>query len=461
MARRRRHTPPFDVHLDRMGPSGCSLGEHEGKTVQVRSAPPGATVHVSPFKTKKGVLHARRVHTVEPPPNPQEPPCAVFGLCGGCAFQEITLDAQRQAKHERVLRLIPPGPNTQVLPVAGAPAAYGYRNKIELSFGVRCYLSEADNDAGKSIHGTFLGFHAPGRFDRVVDAERCELADPGMNAALAGVRAWWAETALAPWDVRAHTGFLKHLVLRASTLGQVLIAIYTAEPTTAEEQAAMERLPEFVQADSLLWYVNPRVADAAIGDLRQVLAGKTTIDEALGEVRYQLSATAFFQTNTPGAVVLYDRIGQALGPGERLLDLYCGTGAIGLYLGDRYAQVLGIEMNPAAVDDAVQNAARNGREQVRYIAGKVEDNLPVLQPGDVAVVDPPRAGLHPKVAKFLAGSELTSLVYVACKPESLARDRVIFEEAGWELDLLQTVDLFPQTGHIEVIGRFVRPQTPA
>jgi 23S rRNA (uracil1939-C5)-methyltransferase len=441
-----------------MGPSGCSLGEYEGKTIQVRSAPPGATVHVAPFKVKQGVMHARRVTLVEPPPNLQTPPCSIFGLCGGCAFQEISLDAQRHAKHERVLQLVPPGPNTQVLPVAGAPAAYGYRNKVELSFGVRCYLTEADNDAGKTIHGTFLGFHAPGRFDRVVDAERCELADPNMNAALAGVRKWWAENPLAPWDVREHTGFLKHLVLRASTLGQVLIAVYTGEPTTPEQQTAMESLAGFVNADALLWYVNPRVADAAIGDLRQVLAGKTTIDEALGDVRYQLSATAFFQTNTPGAVVLYDLIGQALGSGERLLDLYCGTGAIGLYLGDRYDKVLGIEMNPDAVDDAVQNATRNGRAQVRYIAGKVEDNLPTLQPGDVAVVDPPRAGLHPKVAKFLAKSALTRLVYVACKPESLARDRLVFEENGWELELLQTVDLFPQTGHIEVIARFVRPR---
>ncbi|MED5372721.1 MAG: 23S rRNA (uracil(1939)-C(5))-methyltransferase RlmD [Myxococcota bacterium] len=458
MARRRRHTPPFDLTLDRLGPKSCAVGTHDGQEVMVRSAPPGAVVHVVPFKRKQGVIHARRVHMVERPADYQEPPCTAFGLCGGCSLQELNLQAQRREKQRRIIGLFP---GVVPRPIAGAPAAFGYRNKVELSFGTRCFLTEADNAAGKSIHGRFLGFHAPGRFDRVVDVERCEIADPRMNAVISAVKGWYSQTSLAPWDVREHVGFLKHLVVRASSVGQVLVALYTAPPEAQDApveqiEDELRALAATLPADGVLWFVNERVADAAIGPLREVLAGQTTIDEALGPVRYQLSATAFFQTNTAGAEVLYDVVAEAAGSGRRVLDLYCGTGAIGLYLGDRFQEVLGIEMNEAAVADARLNAQRNERSNIQYKAGKVEDNLPALRDDDIAIVDPPRAGLHPKVAEYLANSGLSTLVYVACKPESLARDRAVFEAAGWTLEWLQAVDLFPQTGHIEVVARFVR-----
>ena len=428
------------------------MGIHEEMRVHVRGAPPGAVVRVAPFKKKKGELHARRVELIEPPPNAQPPRCAVFGLCGGCSLQELTLEAQREAKHAMVLREMGALDGVEVHDILGPPEGYGYRNKVELTFGVSQYMSEADKDAGVPIDGTFLGFHAPGRFDRVVDSERCELVPEGLNRVIATVRAH--TSAFPNWNVREHTGFWKHLVLRETTRGQRLVAFYTAEPPegAAEELAA---LAEEIDADGVLWFVNPRVADVAQGRLQAVLKGRETIEEALGPVTYQLSATAFFQTNTEGAVCLYDVIARVTGGGKRLLDLYCGTGAIGLYLADRFEAVFGIELNPDAVEDARQNALRNGRE-VTYVAGAVEKNLPELQAGDVAVVDPPRAGLHPKVADFLAAAPLQRLVYVACKPSSLARDRVILEAGGWRLVELHTVDLFPQTTHVEAVGLFVR-----
>ena len=285
------------------------------------------------------------------------------------------------------------------------------------------------------LDGRFLGFHAPGRFDRVVDSERCELIPEGLNAVISVVRAH--ESAFEPWSVREHTGFWRHLVLRETTLGQRLVAFYTAEPPegAAEE---LEALASQIDADGVLWFVNPTVGDVAKGRLQAVLKGRETIEERLGPVTYRLSATAFFQTNTAGAVVLYDVIKTVTGGGRRLLDLYCGTGAIGLYLQDAFDEVLGIELNAQAVEDAREN------------------NLPTLREDDVAVVDPPRAGLHPRVAEFLATAPLNRLIYVACKPSSLARDRLILEAGGWRMVELHTVDLFPQTTHVEAIGVFVR-----
>ncbi|HJN74718.1 MAG TPA: 23S rRNA (uracil(1939)-C(5))-methyltransferase RlmD [Myxococcota bacterium] len=450
MSRRRRRIEPFDLKITELEPNSCGRGEHEGQPVLVRGAPPGAVVHVRPFKKKRGTIHGRRVRLVEPPPDHVEPRCAVFGLCGGCALQELSLTAQRAAKERMVRRILAPLEGVEVHPVIGAPAAYGYRNKVELSFGVRRYLSEEDHAAGEPIEGSFLGFHAPGRFDRVVDAERCELVPEGLNDIIHALRVMLESSELPPWDARAHTGFWKHAVLRETTLGERLVAIYT------NEGDALPDLMTLRLDATLSWYVNAGVADAAIGELRSVISGDGTITEQLGEVRYQLSATSFFQTNTPAAARLYDVIAEAAGSGPRLWDLYCGTGAIGLYLAPRFDEVVGVELDPGAVEDARANAARNGRT-VEYHCGRVEDVLPRLRGDDIVVVDPPRAGLHPKAAKWLAAAPVSSLVYIACKPGSLARDRELLEAGGWVMVALWIVDLFPQTGHVEAVARFLRP----
>lgn len=457
--RRKRYTPPFDVEIQALDASGLGLGEHEGSPVVVRCAPPGAVLHVMPFRRKKGVLHARRLHTVTPPPDGVTPPCAVFGLCGGCTLQELPLARQRALKHDAAIGILGDTTAVPVHPIRGAEAAYGYRNKMEFSFGNSRYLSEAAHAEGQPIAGSWIGMHAPGRFDRVVDTEHCPLMPQGLNDVLAVVRAHLAASERPCWDARAHTGYWRHLLLRETRLGERLVAVFTGTDDGADEiQALADALPD---VHGVLWFVNPDRADVARGTLQGVLRGRPWIEERLGPITYRLSATAFFQTNTAAAEVLYDTIAEALKldrtPGKRLLDLYCGTGAIGLYLADRYDSVLGIELNPASVEDARANAARSGVANATYVAGAVEDHLPDLLPGDVAVVDPPRAGLHPKVASFLADCALTELVYVACKAASLARDRQILEAGGWVLQELWTVDLFPQTGHIEVVARFTRP----
>jgi len=471
MGRRRRWQPPFEMEVTALGPRATGLGEAaDGRTAVVRGAAPGSRVLVRVTGRKKGVWQGRRVRTIRPAAAGATPPCPVFGLCGGCALQELDGDAQRAAKADLVRRLVAPGEEVRVHPVRGGTALYGYRNKVELSFGPRRYLDDESHAAGASIDGRFLGFRAPGRFDRVVDTDRCWLVDEGANTLLGIVR----EHALhgdapPPWCNREHVGFWRHLILRSGQrTGERLVVLVTGpvEPHP-QADACVEALAQALQGAALadgssvvgvVWWVEAGVADVARGDLRRQW-GRDGLTEQLGEgpdaVRCRLSARAFFQTNTLGAEVLYDTVGEALSGQGTLLDLYCGTGAIGLYLGRRFARVLGVEEVASAVEDARANAALNGVQGTWRVA-KVEQDLEALVDGDEVsvVVDPPRAGLHPKVAKRLASIRARELVYVACNPASLGRDAALLAP-GWRMTDLWTVDLFPQTGHVEAVARFV------
>lgn len=466
---RRRHLEPFECEILTLGPKGTGVGiAPDGRPIHVRGAPPGGRVAVAPAGLRKGIWRGRRRALIRPPAEGTAPPCPQFGSCGGCTLQELSLQAQRRHKQAAALRAVADGlgslDGVQIHGVRGDVEGYRYRNKVELSFGVRRWLPEAAHGEGLSIEGRFLGFHAPGRFDRVVDAPGCLLISEAMERILATVRAVaLSPEAPPPHDVRTHQGFWRHLLLREAADGCLAVAYTTSG--TPQAAAWMARLAEALEplVVGLEWRINDEVADVARGKPIQAW-GRPWLEERLGPIVVRVSPSSFLQTNTRGCVILYDTIAEALGsaPGTpeasgTLLDLYCGAGSIGLYLADRFEQIVGLEERAEAVADAEANAAHNG-VTARFEAVRVEDALAILQPGaDVhVVVDPPRAGLHPRVARALAGIEVGSLVYVACNPASLGRDAAILRAGGWRLTDLWTVDLFPQTGHIELVGRFSR-----
>jgi 23S rRNA (uracil1939-C5)-methyltransferase len=472
MARRTDHGV-FETPISALGRGGVGLGvAPDGKPLTVKPAAPGSRLLVRIIGREKGGYQARRFGVVEPPPNAAVPRCGVFGSCGGCQLQELGLEAQRRHKVDWALREVAEAygdlEGVTIHPVRGDDRAYGYRNKVEVSFGTRRERSEAEVEAGVSPMGRFLGFHAPGRFDRLVDAPKCELVGPDVHRILEKVREMALDPeAPPPWDVKDHSGFWRYVVLRRSELtGEVLVGLFTAEPDPQSEAAvgalasALIALPlEFGKVAGVQWRASSGVADTAHGALKGEW-GSSRIVEAIGKIRLELSLESFLQTNTPVAAILYDAVSEALvGEGGTLVDLYCGTGAIGLYLADRFAEVVGVESVPEAVADAVRNAALNG-VQARYVAAKVEEALDQL-PAEGrrwVVVDPPRVGLHPKVAQALGKAPADGLVYVACHPASLGRDAAALRLAGWRLDALWPVDLFPQTGHLEIVGRMVRSE---
>jgi len=459
----RKRLPPFELEVTHLGPKGVGVGEDSGRTFRVRGAPPGSRIRVVPAGKRKGVWNGRRLHMVRPPATWVEPPCAVFGTCGGCLLQEISLEAQRTFKESFALGQVDIAPAVRVHAIRGDERAYSYRNKIEMSFGSARFLTETDHRAGLPIDGKFLGFHAPGRFDRVVDTHRCALVDDAVGEVVQLVRDHALGEGPAAWNPREQSGFWRHLLLRrAEATGEILAAIYTTSPENDEATQAAVAVAEAAYSHpdvvGVLWILNDGVADVARGEVER-LWGRDWIEERLGDVSFRLSATSFFQTNTAAALVLYDTIGEALGPCRTLVDLYCGIGSIGLYLSHLAERVTGVEEVQAAVDDAVANAARNG-VSATYRCAKAEDALEAISggPGVGIVVDPPRAGLHPKVSARLAATRADVLVYVACNPASLGRDAAILA-SGWTMTDVWTVDLFPQTGHIEMIGRFVRKDT--
>ena len=466
MARRKKYRPPFEMLVESLGDRGVGIGHHDGHPVHVRGAAPGTTILVHAGRARKGILHGRKVALISGAVDGGvKPKCGVFGLCGGCTLQELSLSAQRREKQRMVESLFHGKGEDKFIShqIEGDEHGWEYRNKFELTFGVKRYLSDEDMAAGVTMSGRFLGFHAPGRFDRIVESSDCGLMPEGLREVVRVVKRHLAKSDFEPWNVHEHTGFWRHLVLRQTTQGEKMVVFYTApsdDSAVGEMRALAEELPG---VDGVLWYENPRVADAAVGELREVLRGREWITERLGSLSFKLSPTSFFQTNTKGAEVLYDVIRRAAlkdrpenSKDETLLDLYCGTGSIGLSLAGHFSSVVGVELNEEAVEDARANAVRNEVGNATFYSGAVRDVALDLG-ADIIVVDPPRVGLHPKVSEWLPSlPNVSRIVYVACKPASLARDRDIFQAAGWKMSDLWTVDMFPQTGHVEAVGLFVR-----
>jgi len=467
---RRRPKPPVTLTLDRLEPKHTSGLTEDGRRWKVRGAGVGAVVTARPGK--KGT--ARRMSLEQAAPDAVDTRCALFGICGGCQLQEMPVDRQAEEKAALVARLTGVRsdegdvllPDVAVHPPRRASGdGYAYRNKIELSWAPVRYTPEGVDRREVQTRGSFLGFHPPGWFSKVVPVETCPLASDAMNRVVDKVQ----QLGLAPaWDTREHTGVWRHLVVRdGGTVAhpQVLVTfVTTSEVDETAIRAAGAAVAEVDGVTGVLHVVNDGVAEVARGELRAVLHGKDTLDVTLGAARLNLPHDAFFQVNPRGAEVLVQTISEALGLGENgdvggvLVDLYCGVGAIGLALSDRVDRLIGIEVHEGAVDCAAANAEAMGIS-AEFLAGQVEDVVPKLDLGsDVRiVVDPPRAGLHPRAARFIAQHPARVLVYVACGPASLGRDRELLEEGGWQMTDLWTVDLFPQTHHIEAVARFVRP----
>ena len=478
MGKKRRHMPPFEGEVTGIFKGGCGIGTTpDGQPYKVKFGAPGSRLQLHPMGKRKGVWQARKVAMIRPPVHYQTPKCSAFGLCGGCSLQELKLEEQRRVKEDYGLSEVANGlgwsvetlrERVTIHPMVGAKEGYEYRNKVELSFGPRRFLSEEAHGRGEPITGRFLGFHASGRFDRVAEVSRCWLVGEGTDALIRTLGKEVLTGSDAPlWDSRSHEGFWRHALFRAGrATGEHLVALYTTSDTQWSED--VERvanallatsMPNGERVNGVIWIHNDGVADVARGTVARVW-GKEYLEETLQGLKFRLSVDSFFQTSTTGAEVLYDVIRQACGKGYRTLyDLYCGTGSIGLALAGCARSIVGVEEVESSVLDARENARRNGIENTSYRASKMKDALDVLAgelEEDVLVVDPPRVGLHPQVSNQIAGLHAQRLVYVACKPGSLGRDARIFLGRGWELTDLWSVDLFPQTGHLEMVGAFRR-----
>lgn len=443
---------------------GRSVGRApDGRIVFVEKAVPGDVVDVQVTKKRKDyyVGFATRWHAYSS--ERVAPFCAHFGLCGGCKWQHLDYAAQLRHKQEVVrqamMRIAKMEPK-EVLPIVGADRTRYYRNKLEYSFSRRRWLTRVEIDSGVSNEVPVAGFHAPGSFDKVIDIEQCHLQPEPTNALRHAVKEIALQMGVPFYDMKVHQGFLRNMVVRTTSLGQVMVILVFGESDMERIHAMLDALVQrFPELTSLYYCINQKRNDFLL-DLEMVCYfGQEVVEERLGEIRFAIGPKSFFQTNTEQAEKLYDVVASFAGltGREAVYDLYTGLGSIALYVARQARKVVGIEEVEAAIEDAKANAWRNGIDNCVFYAGDVKDCLSsqlVQRHGvpDVVITDPPRAGMHKDVVETLCRIRVPRIVYVSCNPATQARDIQLLSSV-YELRRLRAVDMFPHTHHIESVAQ--------
>jgi 23S rRNA (uracil1939-C5)-methyltransferase len=451
-ARKPRPGDWLDVEVERPGRGGVrGRAQHASGSyaVELPRGVPGERVRALVLRRRGARVAARAVETLRPSADATAPRCLHFGICGGCGYQNLAYPAQLAAKR-RLAEETLGAPVDEVVP---CEPPWGYRNKMEFSFGARRFVLPGEPEGAEA--GFALGLHPAGMYGRVLDLERCEIAFEGASAIVRTARELARAQGLPPWDVRTHTGLLRHLVLRrGEASGEILANLVTSDDARAAvDRFAAALLGRHPEITTLVQSVNTRPAQVAIGEREHLLRGSGRIGERLHGVRFALSAGSFFQTNTRQAGRLVALALEDCGDGGILHDLYCGAGTFALVLAHRFREAWGFERVASAVADARANAAANGIGHARFVEGDVECSLTAAgaPPADVVVVDPPRAGLHPRVLAELHGSPARRVLYVSCNLASAARDLAVLARGGWRLVRARPVDLFPHTPHLECL----------
>ncbi len=443
----------LELSIDSLAYGGNGVARLNGFVVFVRRGLPGDRVLARVTKVKRNHAEALAVDVVEPGPNRVDAPCAHYPACGGCRFQDLAYEVQVAAKEEQVgdaLRRIGGIAEPPLEPIVPAVEVFHYRNKLEYSF--------TQTQAGPA-----LGFHRAGRWDEVLDVEKCWLSSDVGNAVRNAVRDWARAERLEPYDQAEHTGYLRHLVLREGrNTRQLLVQLVTAGGERFDRDELVEVLRRFPEVRSIHWSVND--SQAEVTNLPTTLLwGDEAIEEELCGLRFRVRPNAFLQTNSRMAERLYELAGDYAGltGNETVYDLYCGIGTIGLTMASRALTVWGVEVSEESVACALENADLNGIANAAFFAGEVGASLEELAaragPPDVAVVDPPRAGLSGKALRRLARLEADRVVYVSCNPTTLAGNvKELGKEWGYRLERVRPVDMFPHTPHVEAVGLLIR-----
>src|SRR3954449_13146402 len=430
----------LDVRIDSLAYGGAGVARADGYVVFVRDAVPGDRVRARITKRKRAYAEARAVEVIEPSPE-RIPPVADHP---GAPWQVLPYERQLEVKAEQVedaLRRIGKLDGFAMEPIVAAVEQWRYRNKLEYSFGT--------GDSGELV----CGFHAPGSWETILHLEDCLLASERGNEARRAVLAWCRSQGLDAYDRRTQTGFLRNLVVREGRrTGQFQVRL-----VTSEGELDTDSLRAAIEVHSLLWTQVPGVAEVSAGPT-EIVDGSPTFDEELADLSVRISPDAFFQTNTEMAEQLYGVAAEfaQLQGWERVYDLFCGIGTIGLSLAPRAGELFGLEIVEEAVADAIENARLNDTRNAQFFAGDVRLALRELveragKP-DVLVVDPPRAGLSQKVVRRIIEAAPKRIVYVSCNPTTLAPNAAQLVESGYTLRRVRPVDMFPQTPHVEAVA---------
>lgn len=451
------------VTLAGVGAKGKSIAWVNEQAIVVDRGLPGDVVDLQVTRQRKNYLEAKVVQFHQLSQQRVEPFCQHFGACGGCKWQDLPYAEQLHYKQKAVwtaLESIKQTSPFEFREILAAAATRYYRNKLEFTFSNRRWLSQAEIESGQSFdRRNALGFHAPGMFDKVIDIEECYLQPEPSNAIRQSLRRFALEHQLPFYDARTHEGCLRTLLIRTSSTGETMVVVVFQGDDRSVIQPVMDHLATtFPQITSLIYTINPKLNDTLF-DLEMVTwRGQAFITEHLGDLQFRIGAKSFFQTNTTQALTLYQQVVELaeLTGREIVYDLYTGTGTIANFMARQAAKVVGIESVAEAIENAKENSRLNGIRNTRFFAGDIKE---ILTPDlidregkpDVLITDPPRAGMHPDVIKTILATQPDRIVYVSCNPQTQAHDIQLLQER-YQLLIVQPVDMFPQTYHVENIA---------
>ena len=442
------------VRIDDLAYGGMGVGRVDDFVVFVEKALPGE--RVTARITKKRSSHAMAVIESIDQPSPDridDPPCPLFGVCGGCSWQHFPYEQQIVWKQKQVLetiRRIGGLEDFDVEPIIGSPEIWRYRNKMEFTFG--------GDKEGRPI----LGFHLPGRHDRIFRVPACLIHPEPLDAMLGVVESFARESNLLHYSQGRHVGFLRHAVMRYShTTGESILILITHKGDLPDRERLAQRLKSEVPGfKGMIWGLNTGVADVARVERELWRWGEPELIETVNELTFAISPLAFFQTNTSAAGLLYRSVVEMaeLGPKDLLLDAYCGAGAIALYAAPQVARVVGVESVRDAIWDARANARSNGIDNATFLAAAMPQGLALARAAaggafTRVIIDPPRGGMDKRSLNGLIALRAPTFIYVSCNPATLARDLQTMTAAGYVVDRVQPIDLFPHTYHVEVVVR--------
>jgi len=450
---------PVTLRVVDIGVDGKAVAQADsGKTVFVDGGLPGETISARIFARSKRYDRAKLVSIVAPSVDRVAAACAHFGVCGGCAWQDLSYDAQLRLKKKQTIdalaRLGGFNDVTVDNPIGSSDRFY-YRNKMEFSF----HRDSEDPSAVLS-----LGLHSRERFDSVFDVTDCRLESPRVNPILAWLREYATAQSLPAYDKRLHVGFLRFVVIReGKNTGESMVHLVTTSGEFPDARRLSEEFARaFPEVTTLTRSVTDTRANVAYGELADIFFGPGFIRERILDHTFRVYPNSFFQTNTTQTERLYTLIQNyaSLAPHERVLDLYCGAGTITLTLAPQCMEIIGVESEPVAIRGAIENAADSRVANARFIAGDVRATLrerkSEFHATNVIITDPPRAGMSPRAIYHMTDLGATRIVYVSCNPGAFARDAASIRERGYALRQVTPVDMFPHTPHIELVTLFVR-----
>ncbi|MGB0522936.1 MAG: 23S rRNA (uracil(1939)-C(5))-methyltransferase RlmD [Flammeovirgaceae bacterium] len=460
MGRRKRKIIEFEnVTIEDIASEGKSLARVNDMVVFVKGAVPGDVVDLRVTKKRKSYLEAIPTQFHAYGDGREEPICQHFGLCGGCKWQQLNYQKQLFYKQKQVvdaLTRIAKVPLPACSPIIASEKTEFYRNKLEFTFTAKRWLTEEEIGGDADLERRGVGFHIPGKFDKVLDLEACYLQSELSNAIRDALREYGRTHHLEFFNLMEKEGFLRNVVIRTANTGEVMVILIVGQNNKSLISEVLTFLQEkFPEITSLQYIVNTKLNDSYADLNFHHFAGKPYITETMEDLQFRVGPKSFYQTNSEQAYQLYKvaRDFAKLTGAEVVYDLYTGIGTIAQFVAKKAKEVIGIEYIDAAIEDAKANAALNQLKNTRFYAGDMrkvlDDDFASKHPApDVVITDPPRAGMHEDVIKMLLKLNAPRIVYVSCNPATQARDIQLLAPK-YQVKAIQPVDMFPHTHHVE------------